>query len=145
MTRETRETRGRTHRGECRESGSHANRVGEVDEVAESSAKTGTSRRKAVDTGLPGRRRLQKVAGSTRSVEGSAYQGAVEATFAIVIAALLGYWADQQFGTSPLWLIVGVVVGFAAFVMRLMRMAKLVQDPHPEPGSEEEPREREGR
>jgi F0F1-type ATP synthase assembly protein I len=67
----------------------------------------------------------------------------MEATFAIVIAALLGYWADEHFGTTPRWLIVGVVIGFASFVLRLMRMAKLVQDPHPKPGPEEGPPARE--
>lgn len=78
---------------------------------------------------VPGRRRLEKIADSAGSKAGSAYQGAMESVFAIVIATGIGYWADTRFGTSPRWLIVGAIVGFAAFVLRLARMAKLVQDP----------------
>ena len=90
--------------------------------------------------GLPGSRRLEKLAGSPGSAAGSAYQGAVEAVFAIVIASGVGYWADSRFGTSPRWLIVGTIVGFAAFVLRLARMAKLVEDPRaPREADESEP------
>ena len=90
--------------------------------------------------GLPGSRRLKKLASSPGSAAGSAYQGAVEAVFAIVIATGVGYWADTRFGTSPRWLIVGTLVGFGAFVLRLARMAKLVEDPRDphEPGDEDE-------
>jgi len=62
----------------------------------------------------------------------------MEAVLAIVIATLAGYWADAQFGTSPRWLIVGVIVGFGAFVLRLARMAKLIDEP--DFGDEEDPR-----
>lgn len=93
---------------------------------------------------VPGRRRLERVAASSRSREASAYQGAMEAVFAIVIAALLGYWADSRFGTSPRWLIVGVVIGFASFVLRLMRMAKLLEDPHEDAAAEHEDPKAEG-
>jgi F0F1-type ATP synthase assembly protein I len=79
--------------------------------------------------GLPGSRRLVRIAKSSRSREGSAYQGAMEAVFAIVIASLAGYWADEHFGTTPRWLIVGVIIGFASFVLRLLRMADLVEEP----------------
>jgi len=61
-----------------------------------------------------------------------AYQGALEAVFAIPIAAGLGYWADAHFGTAPCWLLVGLVLGFASFVMRLVRMRKLVEEPDDE-------------
>jgi F0F1-type ATP synthase assembly protein I len=57
-----------------------------------------------------------------------AYQGALEAVFAIPIAGLLGYWADARFGTGPIFLIVGLVFGFATFVVRLVRMRSLVED-----------------
>jgi len=50
----------------------------------------------------------------------------MEAVFAIVVAISLGYWADRHFATSPLWLITGAVIGFAAFVLRLLRMSELV-------------------
>lgn len=68
--------------------------------------------------------RLARAATSSR---GAAYEGAMEAIFAILIAVGLGYWADQHFGTEPVWLVVGAIVGFAAFVLRLFRMGKLIQ------------------
>ena len=60
---------------------------------------------------------------------GGAYQGAMEAVLAVVVATGIGYWADSHYGTEPLWLIVGAVVGFASMVVRLLRMAKLIEDP----------------
>jgi F0F1-type ATP synthase assembly protein I len=117
--------------GDGPDQGGHADRLGEVEgsSAGTSASEAGDSSKATKASGLPGSRRLERIAGSARSREGSAYQGAMEATFAIVIAALLGYWADERFGTSPIWLIVGVVIGFGSFVLRLMRMAKLVQDP----------------
>jgi len=53
---------------------------------------------------------------------GRAYQGAFEAVIAIVVAAGLGAFADSRLGTSPWLLIAGVVLGFGAFVLRLVRM-----------------------
>ena len=54
--------------------------------------------------------------------QGAAYQGAMEAVLAIPIAVGLGYWADTHFETSPRYLLVGAVIGFCAFVLRLVRM-----------------------
>lgn len=51
----------------------------------------------------------------------------MEAVFAIVIAMGLGYWVDTYFESSPWGLVAGAVLGFAAFVMRLLRMNALVQ------------------
>jgi len=56
-----------------------------------------------------------------------AYQMALEAVFCIPVAIGLGYWADSAWGTGPILLLVGVVLGFSAFVMRLLRMRKLVE------------------
>jgi len=81
------------------------------------------------DSGVPGSRRLKRLAASSGSHAGHAYQGAVEAVLAIVVATGLGYWADTRFGTSPRWLIVGAVIGFGAFVLRLARMARLIEEP----------------
>ena len=49
------------------------------------------------ETQLPGKRRLERIAQTTNSQQASAYQGAAEEGFAIVIATLLGYWADSHF------------------------------------------------
>lgn len=61
-------------------------------------------------------------------LKGGAYQGAVEAVFAILIAAGLGYWADDHFGSAPRYLVIGVVVGFAAFVLRLLRLGEQMRE-----------------
>lgn len=79
------------------------------------------------EKGLPARRR------------GLAYQGAVEAVFAILIAGLLGYLADVRFDTSPWFLLTGFAFGFAAFVVRLFRLGRRLQKGALEttPGSED--------
>ena len=53
-----------------------------------------------------------------------AYQGAFESVFAIGIGAGFGYFADKQFETSPWGVLVGVLLGFGAFILRLVRMAR---------------------
>ena len=57
-----------------------------------------------------------------------AYQSAMEAVFAIPIAMGIGWWADSKLGTSPWLLILGLVLGFATFVRRLVRMRELVEE-----------------
>ena len=69
-----------------------------------------------------------------------AYQAALEAVFAIPVASGLGYWADTYFGTSPILLLVGLVLGFATFVVRIARMRGLVED-----AGEENESKRDGR
>ncbi len=58
----------------------------------------------------------------------AAYQGAMEAILAIPIAIGIGYMADRVLETEPVGLIIGAVVGFAAFVLRLWRMRELVDE-----------------
>ena len=61
---------------------------------------------------------------------GRAYQAAFEATIAVVVAGAVGGWADQRFGTAPMLLIAGVLLGFGTFVLRLVRlMNELAQKP----------------
>jgi F0F1-type ATP synthase assembly protein I len=59
--------------------------------------------------------------------QGVAYQGALEAVFAILIAVGIGYWADGRFGTAPWLLLLGFVIGFASFVLRLVRLGRQLQ------------------
>ena len=54
--------------------------------------------------------------------QGAAYQGAVEAVFAILIGSGIGYWLDGRFDTSPRYLLIGVRLGFAAFVWMSWRL-----------------------
>ena len=63
-----------------------------------------------------------------------AYQAALEAVFAIPVAGGLGYWADTRFETEPILLLVGLGLGFVTFVMRIVRMRKLVEAGNDDPG-----------
>ena len=69
--------------------------------------------------------------------QNAAYQGAFEAVMAILIVTGIGYWADQRFDTGPRYLLIGVVVGFASFVLRLLRLGRLIQEPPPGDTDEE--------
>lgn len=60
---------------------------------------------------------------------GAAYQGTLEAVFAILIGTGIGYLADRSFGTSPALLLLGVALGFAAFVLRLWRLGRELNQP----------------
>jgi len=73
-----------------------------------------------------------------KSRQGAAYQGAVEAVFAILIAALLGKLADDHFGTAPRYLLIGLLVGFAAFVLRLVRLRRYLPDTAPKDESDDQ-------
>lgn len=53
---------------------------------------------------------------------GRAYQAAFEAAIAVVVGGAAGGFADQRFGTAPLLLLMGVLLGFGAFVLRLVRL-----------------------
>ncbi len=53
---------------------------------------------------------------------GAKYQGALEAVLAIPIAGGLGYLADKQWEIEPIGLYIGLATGFAAFILRLVRM-----------------------
>ncbi len=78
---------------------------------------------------------------------GRAYQGALEAVFAIIVATGAGYWADGALGSSPWGLLAGATIGFAAFVLRLYRLGMSLNRASAEPESPEnaiqteEPRE----
>jgi F0F1-type ATP synthase assembly protein I len=62
-----------------------------------------------------------------RSRQAAAYQGSFEAVLAIPIAAVLGDLADDHFGTAPRYLLVGFAIGFASFVLRLVRLGRFLQ------------------
>ncbi len=73
----------------------------------------------------------------TAERQNAAYQGALEAVMAILIAGGIGYWADQRFETPPRYLLIGVAVGFASFVLRLVRLGRRLQEPPPGDSGEE--------
>lgn len=69
----------------------------------------------------PGRQRLKRAAARAGS---DAYQGAFEAIGAILVGGGFGYWADLTWETEPWALLVGLALGFAAMVLRLLRLGK---------------------
>lgn len=69
----------------------------------------------------PGRQRFKRVAAAAGS---DAYQGAFEAVGSVLIGCGFGYWVDSYWDTAPYGLLTGVVVGFAAMVLRLVRLGK---------------------
>jgi F0F1-type ATP synthase assembly protein I len=75
----------------------------------------------------PGEKDQTKRQGTARR-QGLAYQGSFEAVAAILIAAGLGYWLDTRYETSPYGLLIGTVVGFSAFVLRLIRLGRQLQE-----------------
>jgi F0F1-type ATP synthase assembly protein I len=72
--------------------------------------------------------------------QGLAYQGAFEAVFAILVAAGFGYWADEHFDTSPRYVLIGTVVGFASFVIRLLRLGRQLEVSGPDQAGKDEER-----
>ncbi len=76
------------------------------------------------------RRRAEELGTKPRmGRQSAAYQGTVEAVFAILIAVGIGYLVDRYFETLPIFVLVGVVVGFSAFVLRLWRLGQELQPP----------------
>jgi F0F1-type ATP synthase assembly protein I len=68
--------------------------------------------------------------------------------FAIPVAAGLGWLADRHFGSAPIGLLIGIGIGFAAFVLRLVRLGREMQagaanqeTPAPAPDSSRDERE----
>lgn len=53
-----------------------------------------------------------------------AYQGAIEAVFSVLVGAGIGYAADRYFDSTPWLMLVGLLMGFGAFVLRLSRLAR---------------------
>ena len=86
----------------------------------------------------PGRRQVQKrVERLSGRSGGGAYEGAFEAVGAILIATGFGYWFDQHYETTPAGLLVGAGIGFAAFVLRLVRLGKQLHgDPNEATGAD---------
>jgi len=82
----------------------------------------------------PGSQRLKRVANRSG---GAAYEGAFEAVGAILIATLLGYWFDSHYETTPTGVIVGAIIGFGAFVLRLVKMGRQLHPEDPQAGLEE--------
>jgi F0F1-type ATP synthase assembly protein I len=77
----------------------------------------------------PSEERAEEKEGSAEETRrrSSAYQAAMEAVFAIPIAMGIGWWVDRQLGSEPVGFLIGLGLGFATFIIRLVRMRGLVE------------------
>jgi F0F1-type ATP synthase assembly protein I len=75
------------------------------------------------------RRGEEKQPKRVRSRQSAAYEGALQAVFAILIAAFLGNLADDHFDTAPRYLLIGFAIGFGSFVLRLVQLGRKLQAP----------------
>ena len=62
--------------------------------------------------------------------QSASYQGAFEAVLAVPIAIGIGYWCDGQFDSAPIGLLAGTVIGFAAMLLRIVRMRPPENETH---------------
>ena len=49
----------------------------------------------------------------------------------MVLPALIGYWLDQRLGTSVLFLVLGVMLGFVTALLSLLRLTRPPGPNHP--------------
>ncbi len=64
--------------------------------------------------------------------------------FAILIGVGLGYLVDRNYQSAPWGLLVGLVLGFSSFVLRLVRLVRqLERDQDADPSEGEAPAKRE--
>ena len=62
-----------------------------------------------------------------RQRQALAYQGAFEAVASIMVGGAMGYFVDEFFDSSPLFLLVGFAFGFSAFFVRLVRLKRALE------------------
>ncbi len=56
------------------------------------------------------------------------YQAGLEAVAALAVATLAGAWVDYRFGTAPIFLLLGSLIGFGSCTLRLWRYQKARDD-----------------
>lgn len=69
----------------------------------------------------PGRDRLKRASARAGS---DAYQGAFEAVGAVLLSCGVGFFVDARWETAPWGVLIGAVIGFAAMVLRLVRLGR---------------------
>jgi len=57
-----------------------------------------------------------------RTAWGRVYEATFEAVISVVLAMFGGYYADENFGTEPVFLLIGLVLGGAAATRRLLKI-----------------------
>ena len=66
--------------------------------------------------------RLPRLPKPASTPTGRAFEGAFEAAISVVIAFIIGHYADQYFGTDPALTFIGFVLGGIAAFRRLLRI-----------------------
>lgn len=69
-----------------------------------------------------------------------AWRMVIEMVAGIIIGLGIGYGLDRLFGTMPVFLVLFVLLGFAAGVRTMMRTAREVQEDQAAPAAEDEGR-----
>ncbi len=59
---------------------------------------------------------------SSTSPLGRAFEGALEASLAVVVGVVLGYYCDRWLDTEPVFLFVFLILGFVAGFRRLLQI-----------------------
>ena len=63
---------------------------------------------------------------------GRAFELGLEVSLAVVLGMGLGYYADGRFGSAPVFLLVGLALGFGTAILSLYRFARK-NSPRPGP------------
>jgi len=87
-----------------------------------------------MENGKPGKS-SNPLSGRYKTGMGAKYQGPMEAVLAIPIAAGFGHLADRQWESAPAGLLIGLALGFGAFILRLARMRPSDPETSEEPSS----------
>lgn len=92
------------------------------------------ARRRKLQASLEARRAAEKAEEQRReraSMSGyaAAFRVSTEFVSAVFVGAILGYALDWLLGTMPLFLIILLLLGFAAGVLNVLRSAGLIQTP----------------
>ena len=54
----------------------------------------------------------------------------------MILPALLGFWADNHWATRPLFTIIGALLGFGLFMIKLLALVQELSAPESRPGAE---------
>ncbi|MBO6508592.1 MAG: AtpZ/AtpI family protein [Roseibium sp.] len=107
---------------------------GDFEDRNEAASEAGLSERRAqLNRKLDDRRVEEEKAARKSQSNSSGYAQAMklssEFIAGVLVGAGIGWVADQWFGTSPLGLIVFLLLGFAAGVLNVLRSAGVVEQP----------------
>lgn len=93
------------------------------------------ARRSRLEAELAERQEAETTSSEDAATAASGYGQAIklssEFIAGVFVGAVLGYFLDQYFGTSPWGMIIFLLLGFAAGVLNVMRSVGVVAKPEP--------------